>query len=146
MPYKSFILQSQFFKLFGIQPELGSFKVFGTTVNPYLRPHNSYKLEPRIYQCVFLGYSLGYKGVICFHRGKQRLFISSHVIHDETLFPFHTKPIVQSLQRGSNLPITIILLFLLLYLNHMIIPGILVPSFIGSSTQHSYSSYSSGGS
>lgn len=41
-------------------------------------------------KCIFLGYALGYKGVIYYHRGKQRLFISRYVIYDENVFPFHT--------------------------------------------------------
>lgn len=37
---------------------------------------------------MFLGYAFGYKGVICYSISQNMLWISRHVIHDETTFPF----------------------------------------------------------
>lgn len=79
MSCSSLDMNSPYFKLFGSHPVLHSVKVFGTAVYPYLRPYVKNKLEPRTEQCVFLGYMLGYKGVVCYHRSRKRLFISRHV-------------------------------------------------------------------
>ncbi|BBG96882.1 hypothetical protein Prudu_005830, partial [Prunus dulcis] len=57
-------------------------------VYPYLRHYNVHKLQPRTTQCVFLGYSPGYKGVICYNRITAKCVISRHVLHDEAVFPF----------------------------------------------------------
>lgn len=38
--------------------------------------------------CFFVGYAVGYKGMICFHRQSRKLIISRHVIYDETMFPY----------------------------------------------------------
>lgn len=94
MSCQSLDMNSPYYKLFGSHPVLNSVKVFGTAVYPYLRPYAKNKLEPRTEQCVFLGYLLGYKGVVCYHRLSKRLFIFRHVVHDETVFPFHQQPIV----------------------------------------------------
>ncbi|KAI5322358.1 hypothetical protein L3X38_031430 [Prunus dulcis] len=87
MPCQLLQMTSPYFKLFGHNPELQSLKVFGSAVYPLLRPYNSHKLEPRSAEHVFLGYSLGYKGVICFHPNTHKVVISRHVIYDETQFP-----------------------------------------------------------
>ncbi|XP_016649740.1 PREDICTED: uncharacterized protein LOC107881145 [Prunus mume] len=87
MPCQLLQMTSTYFKLFGHNPELQSLKVFGSAVYPLLRPYNSHKLEPRSAKHVFLRYSLGYKGVSCFHPNTYKVVISRHVIHDETQFP-----------------------------------------------------------
>lgn len=33
--------------------------------------------------------------MLCYHREKKSIFISRHVVHDETIFPFHISPINQ---------------------------------------------------
>lgn len=38
--------------------------------------------------CVFMGYLLGYKGVLCYNCSTSKFLVSRHVIHDETIFPF----------------------------------------------------------
>lgn len=81
---------SPFQKLFHKQPEISSLKVFGSTIYPYLRPYNSHKLQARSIQCVFLGYSFGYKGVVYFNMLTGKLLVSKHVVHDEYCFPFAT--------------------------------------------------------
>ncbi|CAL9022249.1 unnamed protein product [Prunus brigantina] len=80
--------QSPYFRLFGHHPDLASLRIFGTAVYPYMRHYNVHKLQPRTTQCVFLGYSPGYKGVICYNRVTAKCVISRHVLHDEAVFPF----------------------------------------------------------
>ncbi|KAI5333017.1 hypothetical protein L3X38_023146 [Prunus dulcis] len=89
--------QSHFQKLFDKPPPLQHLRVFGTTVYPYIRPFNEHKLQSRTVQCVFMGYSQGYKGVICYNTTTHRFLLSRHVVHDEGVFPFgHSKPSLPS--------------------------------------------------
>ncbi|CAL9001424.1 unnamed protein product [Prunus brigantina] len=89
MPSRSLKHQAPYFRLYGNkQPELQSLRIFGIAVYPYLRPYNVHKFQPRTTQCVFLGYSSGYKGVLCYDIANDKFVISRHVIHDESIWPF----------------------------------------------------------
>lgn len=44
------------------KPNYSSFKVFGNTCFPHLRPYNDHKLQFSILACTFLGYCYAYKG------------------------------------------------------------------------------------
>ncbi|KAH9652916.1 retrovirus-related pol polyprotein from transposon RE1 [Citrus sinensis] len=85
-------------------------KVFGCSCYPYLRPYNHHKLQFRSGKCVFLGYSSLHKGYQCLHPS-GRVYISNHVIFDESSFPFKSaenfsaKSYYNSLQEsGSSNP------------------------------------------
>lgn len=73
-------------------PDISNFKVFGSACYPFLRPYNHDKLDSRTTQCVFLGYALGYKGLFCYSITHNKLWMSRHVIHDESIFPFSLSP------------------------------------------------------
>ncbi|XP_004301682.1 PREDICTED: uncharacterized protein LOC101303134 [Fragaria vesca subsp. vesca] len=88
MPCRSLLMSSPYIQLFGSPPDLSHLKVFGLACYPFLRPYVKNKLEARTIQCVFLGYALGYKGVFCYSISKNKLWLSRHVVHDESLFPF----------------------------------------------------------
>ncbi|KAI5354359.1 hypothetical protein L3X38_007254 [Prunus dulcis] len=88
MPSQALKHQAPYFRLYGKQPELHSLRIFGTAVYPYLRPYNVHKFQPRTTQCVFLGYSSGYKGVLCYDIVTDKFVISRHVIHDKSVWPF----------------------------------------------------------
>ena len=62
-------------------------KVFGCECFPYLRPYNHNKLEFRSSKCTFIGYSPVHKGYKCLHPS-GRIYISRHVLFNETSFPF----------------------------------------------------------
>lgn len=62
--------------------------VFGCACYPYLRPYSLHKLDPRTRQCVMLGYNLNHKGYRCLDPSTRRLYLSHHVIFDESHFPF----------------------------------------------------------
>lgn len=87
MPCSVLAMQSPYQKLYNISPQLQGLKVFGTAVYLYIRPYIANKLQPRASLCVFVGYALGYKGVICFHPQTRKFIISRRVLHDESLFP-----------------------------------------------------------
>lgn len=87
--------------LFGCNPSLQGLEIFGTTVYPYIRPYNENKLQPITSLCFFVGFAMGYKGVICFHRQSRKFIISRHVIHDETLFLYKNVDLARA-QVSSN--------------------------------------------
>lgn len=64
MPCKVLDNRSPYQMLFGENPTIHSLKVFGTAIYPYLRPYNTNKLQIKSSQFVFLGFAIGYKGVI----------------------------------------------------------------------------------
>lgn len=86
MPCKVLKMTSPFEQLYGKKPVLSTLKVFGSTIYPYLRPYNVHKLQSRYVQCVFLGYSHGYKCVICYNMLTGKLLISWNVLHGESFF------------------------------------------------------------
>lgn len=63
-------------------------RVFGFVCYPCLRPFTQYKFEPRSLQCIFLGYHSQYKGYQCLYPPTGRVYISRHVVFDESCFPF----------------------------------------------------------
>ena len=83
MPTKALDMKSPFEKLFGLVPDVTTLKVFGSACYPLLRPYNHNKLQDRTDQCVFIGYTLDYKGYMCYHIASARVYVSRHVIFDE---------------------------------------------------------------
>lgn len=88
MPCKSLHMSSPYELLFHKVSNISQLKVFASSCYPYLRPYTSNKLDPKSTQCVFLGYALGNKGVFCYSIDHNKLWMSRHVVHDETVFPF----------------------------------------------------------
>lgn len=86
----------------GQEPEIQYLKIFGTIVYPFMRPYNENKLQPRITQCVFLGYVMSYMGVSCYNISFGKLVISRHVVHDEEVFPYRIKQSSASQQCTSS--------------------------------------------
>jgi Reverse transcriptase (RNA-dependent DNA polymerase)/gag-polypeptide of LTR copia-type/GAG-pre-integrase domain len=78
---------SPFLKLFKKSPDYLFLRVLGCLCFPYIRPYNDHKLQARSKPCVFLGYS-SQKGYKCLHIDSNKLFVSRHVVFDETQFPF----------------------------------------------------------
>ena len=88
MPMRFLNFSSPWQQLFGNSPNYMTLKVFGCACYPWLRPYSKHKLEPRTTQCVFIGYSLNYKGYRCLDLSSGRLYLSRHVVFDESFFPF----------------------------------------------------------
>ncbi|CAL2258842.1 unnamed protein product [Prunus armeniaca] len=78
-------------------------RVFGCACFPLLKPYNTDKLQPKTSTCVFLGYAGQYKGYICFSLTTNRLFVTRHVLFDETVFPFTSVHLV-SISSSQSLP------------------------------------------
>ena len=76
------------FRLFHVQPNYSSLRIFGCACWPSLRKYNAHKLEFRSKMCVFLGYSPLHKGYKCLDRTSGRIYISRDVVFDETVFPY----------------------------------------------------------
>lgn len=92
MPCKSLHMHSPYELMFHKSPDLASLRIFGSACYPFIKPYNHDKLDPQKTQCIFLGYALGDKGVICFSPKHHKLWISRHVIHDEACFLFKIFP------------------------------------------------------
>ena len=84
-------MKSPYQLLFKQDPVLHTLKIFGYAVYPFLRPYTQNKLQPRSKQCVFLGFAVGYKGVVCYDLSSNKLVLSRHVVHDENTFPFKNR-------------------------------------------------------
>ena len=61
--------------------------MFGCLCYPFIRPYNTHKLQYRSVQCFFLGYSLNHKGFLCLDYATGRVYITPHVVFDESTFP-----------------------------------------------------------
>ena len=88
LPTKILNKLSPFQVLFHKAPDYSFLKVFGCTCYPYLGTYRNNKLSPKSLPCVFLGYSPYHKGYRCYEPKTKRLYISRHVVFDESLFPF----------------------------------------------------------
>lgn len=88
MPCKVLKMKFPYQALFVKIPEIQHLKVFGIVVYLFLRPYNLNKLQARSVRCVFMGYGMGYKGVIFYNMTTRELIFSRHVIHDELVFPY----------------------------------------------------------
>lgn len=82
--------KSLFEVLFNSIPEIHHLRVFGCSCYPLHRPYTHNKLQPRTTKCIFLSYASKYKGYICFEVNTKRVYISRHVLFDETEFPYST--------------------------------------------------------
>ncbi|GAA0164558.1 hypothetical protein LIER_20161 [Lithospermum erythrorhizon] len=69
-------------------PTYSFLKVFGCRFFPYLKPYNKHKLQYRSIPCIFIGYSPQHKGYQCLHLPTGKVYISRHVVFDESIFPF----------------------------------------------------------
>lgn len=72
--------------LFHSKPDLLHLRTFGCTCFPLLRPYNKHKLQPYTKPCIFLGYPTHSKGYICLDPCTLRIYISMHVLFNESEF------------------------------------------------------------
>ena len=107
-------MASPYEQLYQKTPEYTSLRVLGCACYPYLRPYVHNKFDPKSLMCVFLGYSEQYKGYMCLYPPTGRVYLSRHVLFDETRFPFTdmyknhlpqaTSPLMQSWYKQSETP------------------------------------------
>lgn len=72
-------------------PVYTSLRVFGSSCYPFLRPYGQNKFDPKSLHCVFIGYSEKHKGYRCLHPPTARVYISRHVLFNESKFPYQTE-------------------------------------------------------
>ncbi|GAB2294185.1 hypothetical protein Dimus_038285 [Dionaea muscipula] len=82
---------SPYFKLHGQIPQYSMLRVFGSKCFPYTWDTKQHKFDPKSRLCVFIGYSETYKGYKCFDPTTRKVYVSRHVIFDETVFPYKCK-------------------------------------------------------
>lgn len=88
MPSKSIDMESPYERLYKKPPTYDHIRVFGSRCFPYLRDYSKNKFTKQTYLCVFIGCSSYHKGFRCLDSSINRVYISRHVIFDETIFPF----------------------------------------------------------
>ncbi|KAL0845520.1 hypothetical protein Bca101_018766 [Brassica carinata] len=74
--------------LHGKPPVYTALRVFGCKCYPYLRPYMKNKLDPKSLPCVFLGYNEKYKGYRCYYPPSGKVYISRHVLFEESSFQY----------------------------------------------------------
>nr|AAC67200.1 putative retroelement pol polyprotein [Arabidopsis thaliana] len=79
---------SPYEKLHQTTPDYTALRSFGCACFPTMRDYAMNKFDPRSLKCVFLGYNDKYKGYRCLYPPTGRVYISRHVIFDETAYPF----------------------------------------------------------
>jgi hypothetical protein len=87
---------SPFSKLFGTPPKYSALKSFGCLCFPLLRPYTTHKLSFRSKPCIFIGYCASQRGYRCFDPQSQKIYISRHVVFDESRFPAKDTTLSQS--------------------------------------------------
>ena len=140
LPIATLQFHSPYFLLYHSQPDLHQLRIFGCACYPLLRPYTSHKLEPRTKECIFLGYSSVSKGYLCFDPITESMYLSRHVLFNESKFPFPTLP--SSSSQPHVLPTSHSLwLSNLLYLHSLHQPSILgpVPQSVTTATPSSIS-------
>jgi hypothetical protein len=106
MPSKVIGHDTPIHKLFGTNPDYTKLCVFGCACWSNLRPYNPKKLNFRIKQCTFLGYSSAHKGYNCFDHTIGRIYISRDVVFDEHVFSFaKQRPDITQTPQNSHHPI-----------------------------------------
>jgi hypothetical protein len=79
--------QSPFSKLFHRSPDYTILRTFGCLCYPLLRPYANHKLSFGSKPCILLGYATNQKGYCCLDPQSHKIYISRHVVFDETIFP-----------------------------------------------------------
>jgi len=76
--------KSPFEVLFHQQPNYLKLRKFGCLCYPLIKPYNTCKLQPKSTPCVFIGYSPTQNAYKCIDLLTARLYVSKHVLFDET--------------------------------------------------------------
>ncbi|KAE8708208.1 hypothetical protein F3Y22_tig00110348pilonHSYRG00083 [Hibiscus syriacus] len=101
LPTKVLQDMSPFEKLFGKKPEYSMMKTFGCQCFPHLRMFQKHKLSFRSQECTYLGISPQHKGFQCL-APDGRVYVSRHVVFNESIFPFVGKGSCTSLDPAVN--------------------------------------------
>ena len=73
----------------GDKLDVSYFRIFGSHAYMFISPEQRRdKLSPKAEEMVFIGYEPNTKGYCFWLTARHRVFISTHVLFDETTFPF----------------------------------------------------------
>ena len=103
MPLSTINMKSPFEKLFNKVLDYDKLRTFGCRCFPYLNDYNKNKFNKKSQPCVFVGYSLLHKGYHCLDLKTKRVYISKHVVFDESTFPFANLSSSCTLQESPKL-------------------------------------------
>ena len=88
LPSSKLGMITPFYKLHGVHPDYNSLKVFRCRCFPYLWDYAKNKFKPKSYPCIFIGYSPTQKGYWCLYPPTKRVYLSRHVVFDESILPY----------------------------------------------------------
>lgn len=75
----------------------------GCRCYPWLKPYTTNKLQPRSIVYVFLGYQPSIKGYRCLDPITEKIYISKHVVFDESSFPLQSSSQLSSSETSASL-------------------------------------------
>lgn len=87
LPLSSIGKDTPYFKLFGKDADYSGLRIFGPQCFQYLKTSSMHKFFKKTIPYVFLGYSPLHKGYRCLNPQSQHVYISRHVVFNETNFP-----------------------------------------------------------
>ena len=87
LPTNVLSMKSPYEAIFHLKPYYKFLKTFGCSCFPFLRDYNKHKFSFHSSKFVFIGYSPLHKGYKCLHPSRK-IYISSHVLFDESSFPY----------------------------------------------------------
>jgi len=78
---------SPFFQLYNKGSDYSLLHSFWCSCFPLLHPYSTHKLMFKSKHCIFLGYSSNQRGYRCLYPLSRKVYVSRHVMFDETRFP-----------------------------------------------------------
>ena len=73
----------------GDKPDVSYFKIFGSHAYVFIPPEQQRdKLSPKAKEMVFIGYEPNTKRYYFWSTARHKMFISTHMLFDEIVFPF----------------------------------------------------------
>ncbi|KAH9699463.1 retrovirus-related pol polyprotein from transposon RE1 [Citrus sinensis] len=101
LPTPILAMKTPYESIFHHQPDYNFLRTFGCSCFPFLREYNNHKFHFHTSKCVFLGYSPSHKGYKCLH-SSGKIYIASHVLFDETTFPYISDPNFSSSSKHTS--------------------------------------------
>jgi hypothetical protein len=102
MPTSILNNKSPFEIIFGRQPNYHKLRTFECQCFPWLKPYNHNKLQPKSKPCIFIGYSSTQNAYKCMDIHSSQIYISKHVVFDETIFPYTASTSMSSQPHAGN--------------------------------------------
>jgi histone deacetylase 1/2 len=101
--------KTPFETLFRQPPNYLKLKKFGCRCFPLTKPYNTNKLQPKATTCLFLGYSTTQNAYKCLDLSTNKLYLSRHVLFDESHSPFQAlSPAYSSSNSSSSVAMPLI--------------------------------------